>query len=159
MLVCCAAGAACSLPGSGAGTVVIYVNAPFASSPWVGRIGQQGAQLAADEINNRNGVTVAGRSYHIKIRTADHKGSADQALANIREATAGAAGEAGLPLLVSYDGTTGIVDPAVRPNVFRLAPSNQALGGRLGAYLAGKALRLALVSDDSPYGPWVHPAA
>ena len=169
MLVCCAAGAACSLPGSGAGTVVIYVNAPFASSPWVGRIGQQGAQLAADEINNRKGVTVAGRSYHIKIRTADHKGSPDQALTNIRKAaaekavamiddgstvtaTAGAAEKAGLPLLVYYDGTTGIVDPAVRPNVFRLAPSNRALAERLGAYLAGKGLRLALVLDDSPYG-------
>ena len=169
MLVCCAAGAACSLPGSGAGTVVIYVNAPFTSSPWVGRIGQQGAQLAADEINNRTGVTVGGRSYHIKIRMADHKGSADQALANIRRAaaekavaviddgstvtaTAAAAGQAGLPLLVYYDGTTGIVDPAVRPNVFRLAPSNRALAERLGAYLAGKGLRLALVLDDSPYG-------
>ena len=156
--------------------MVIYVHAPFASSPWVGRTGQQGAQLAADEINNGKGVTVAGRSYQIKIRTADHKGSPDQALTNIRKAaaekavaviddgstvtaTAGAAEKAGLPLLVYYDGTTGIVDPAVRPNVFRLAPSNQALGGRLGAYLAGKALRLALVSDDSPYGPWVHPAA
>ena len=88
MLVCCAAGAACSLGGSSAGTVVIYVHAPFASSPWVGRTGQQGAQLAADEINSRNGVTVAGRSYHIKIRTADHKGSPDQALANIRKAAA-----------------------------------------------------------------------
>jgi len=169
VLVCCAAGAACSLPGSGAGTVVIYVNAPFTSSPWVGRIGQQGAQLAADEINNRTGVTVGGRSYHIKIRMADHKGSADQALANIRRAaaekavaviddgstvtaTAAAAGQAGLPLLVYYDGTTGIVDPAVRPNVFRLAPSNRALAERLGAYLAGKGLRLALVLDDSPYG-------
>ncbi|HWD71563.1 MAG TPA: ABC transporter substrate-binding protein, partial [Actinomycetota bacterium] len=109
------------------------------------------------------------RSYHIKIRTADHKGSADQALANIRRAaaekavaviddgstvtaTAGAAGQAGLPLLVYYDGTTGIVDPAVRPNVFRLAPSNRALAERLGAYLAGKVLRLALVRDDRPYG-------
>jgi len=169
VLVCCAAGAACSLPGSDAGTVVIYVNAPFASSPWVGRIGQQGAQLAADEINNRTGVTVGGRSYHIRIRTADHKGSPDQALANIRRAaaekavaviddgstvtaTAGAAGQAGLPLLVYYDGTTGIVDPALRPNVFRLAPSDQALAERLGAYLAGKGLRLALVRDDSPYG-------
>jgi len=169
VLVCCAAGAACSLPGSGAGTVVIYVNAPSASSPWVGRIGQQGAQLAADEINNRTGVTVGGRSYHVRIRTADHKGSPDQALANIRRAaaekavaviddgstvtaTAGAAGQAGLPLLVYYDGTTGVVDPALRPNVFRLAPSNQALAGRLGAYLAGKGLRLALIRDDSPYG-------
>jgi len=147
---------------------MIYVNAPFASSPWVGRTGQQGAQLAADEIN-RTGVTVAGRSYHIKVRTADHKGSADQALTNIRKAaaekavaviddgstvtaTAGAAEKAGLPLLVYYDGTTGIVDPALRPNVFRLAPSNQALAERLGTYLAGKGLRMALVRDDSPYG-------
>jgi ABC-type branched-subunit amino acid transport system substrate-binding protein len=168
-LVCCGAGAACSLPGSGAGSVVIYVNAPFASSRWVGRMGEQGAQLAADQINNRTGVEVGGRSYRIKIRTADHKGSPDQALANVRKAagekavaviddgstvtaTADAARQAGLPLLVYFDGTTGIVDPAARPNVFRLAPSNQALAQRLGAYLAGKGLRLALVHDDSAYG-------
>jgi ABC-type branched-subunit amino acid transport system substrate-binding protein len=169
VLVCGGAGAACSLPGSGAGSVVIYVNAPFASSRWVGRMGQQGAQLAADQINNRTGVEVAGRSYRIKIRTADHKGSPDQALANVRKAagekavaviddgstvtaTADAARQAGLPLLVYFDGTTGIVDPAVRPNVFRLAPSNQALAQRLGTYLAGKGPRLVLVHDDSAYG-------
>ncbi|MEA2503390.1 MAG: branched-chain amino acid transport system substrate-binding protein [Actinomycetota bacterium] len=169
VLVCGGAGAACSLPGSGAGTVVIYVNAPFASSRWVGRMGQQGAQLAADQINNRTGVLVRGKSYRIKIRTADHKGSPDQALANVRKAagekavaviddgstvtaTADAARQAGLPLLVYFDGTTGIVDPAVRPNVFRLAPSNQALARRLGTYLAGKGPRLALVHDDSAYG-------
>ena len=46
----------------------------------------------------------------------------------------------------------GDVDPALRPNVFRLAPSNQALAERLGTYLAGKGLRMALVRDDSPYG-------
>jgi branched-chain amino acid transport system substrate-binding protein len=168
-LVCCGAAAACSLPGSGAGSVVIYVNAPFASSPWVGRIGQQGAQLAADEINNRTGLRVGGRSYRIRIRTTDHRGSADQALADIRRAagekavaviddgstvtaTADTARRAGLPLLVYFDGTTGIVDPSSRPNVFRLAPSNQALAERLGAYLAGKGLRLALVHDGSPSG-------
>jgi ABC-type branched-subunit amino acid transport system substrate-binding protein len=170
VLVCCGAGAACSLlPGSGTGSVVIYVDAPFASSRWVGRVGQQGAQLAADQINNRTGVQVGGRSYRIKIRTADHKGSPDQALANVRKAagekavaviddgstvtaTADAARQAGLPLLVYFDGTTGIIDPAVRPNVFRLAPSNQALAQRLGTYLTGKGLRLALVHDDSAYG-------
>src|SRR6202022_4629596 len=69
VLVCCGAGAACSLlPGSGTGSVVIYVDAPFASSRWVGRMGQQGAQLAADQINNRTGVQVGGKSYRIKIR-------------------------------------------------------------------------------------------
>jgi adhesin HecA-like repeat protein len=169
VLVCCAAGAACSLPGSGAGSVVIYVNAPLASSRWVGRMGQQGAQLAADQINNRTGVVVAGKSYRIKIRTADHNGSGEKALANVRKAaaekavaviddgstvtaTADTARQAGLPLLVYFDGTTGIVDPAARPNVFRLAPSNEALAQRLGTYLAGKGPRLALVHDDSAYG-------
>jgi ABC-type branched-subunit amino acid transport system substrate-binding protein len=149
--------------------VVIYVNAPTAISPWVGRMGLQGAQLAADQINNRTGVVVAGKSYRIKIRTEDNHGDAGQALATIRtavaekavaviddgstvSATADTARQAGLPLLVYFDGTSGIVDPAARPNVFRLAPSNQALAERLGGYLAGKGLRLALVHDDTDYG-------
>ena len=149
--------------------MVIYVDAPFASSAWVGRVGQQGAQVAADQINNRTGVVVAGRSYRIKIRTADNNGSPEQALATIRaaaaekavgviddgstvSATADAARQAGLPLLVYFDGTSGIVDTTSRPNVFRLAPANQALADRLGSYLAAKGTRIVLVSDDSAYG-------
>ncbi len=168
-LVLCGAPAACSLPGSGAGSVVIYVNAPFASSRWVGRAGQQGAQLAADQINNRTGVRVAGQTYRLKIRTADTNGSPSQALANVRKAvaekavaviddgstvtaTAGAAAGAGVPLLVYFDGTTNLVNPAALPNVFRLAPPNDALAGRLAAYLAGKGLRLAVVHDDTADG-------
>ncbi|MEA2532638.1 MAG: Periplasmic binding protein, partial [Actinomycetota bacterium] len=108
VLVCCGAGAACSLPGSGAGTVVIYVNAPFASSRWVGRMGQQGAQLAADQINNRTGVLVRGKSYRIKIRTADNKGSPDQALANVRKA----AGEKAVAVIDDGSTVTATADAA-----------------------------------------------
>src|SRR5438105_6782953 len=163
--------AACGGGGGTAqtGTLLIVVNAPFSVLPFVGNFSLQGAQLAADQINARGGVNVAGSTYMVRIEKLDNQLSPATSLDNVRraiaehavaviddgytvDATHQVAQAAGLPILVDYDGNTAIIDSDKRPNVFRIAPPNDAVAQKLVGYVSGKGLRLAVMHDDSEYG-------
>jgi ABC-type branched-subunit amino acid transport system substrate-binding protein len=164
--------AGCSAGPVGAGAsrqVTIVLNQPTAKLPFVSRFSYQGAVLAAEEINRAGGVKVAGAAYQIRLEQMDNDRSPATSLENVRraiaakavaviddgytaEATYGAAAAAGVPLLVDYDGSTGLIDPTARPGVFRIAPPDDALAARLAGYVAGRERSVALVGDDSDYG-------
>lgn len=148
--------------------LVIYVNAPFTGTPFVGETIAQGAELGARVVNDR-GLNVGGEPYLLQIRRVDNRLSPRSAVANVRRAVdAGAvavvdegtgvnaswriAEEADLPIGITFQGGVGLVDPKERPNVFRIAPSDHGLAFRLAEYLIPKRVRLALLVDDSGYG-------
>ena len=51
-----------------------------------------------------------------------------------------------------FDGGTGLVDPAKRPNVFRIAPTDHGIAFRFAEYLIPKKLKIAFLTDDTGYG-------
>ncbi len=160
----------CRGSSAGAGpSVTIVVNVPVGALPYVARFSEQGAQLAADRVNAAGGVKVGGKSYSIKLEVLDNQNSPSSSLDNIRRAAADkavaiiddgytvdatyqAAAQAGLPILVDYDGNATLIDTDKRPNVFRIAPPDDAVAAKLTGYVAGKGLKLALLHDDSEYG-------
>jgi ABC-type branched-subunit amino acid transport system substrate-binding protein len=148
--------------------LVIYVNAPFSRTPFVGETMAQGAELGAQLVNG-TGVNVGGQSYALRIKRVDNRLSPQSAVANVRRAVADdavavvdegtgvdaswrIAADADLPLCVTYQGGIGLVDPERRPNVFRIAPSDHGLAFRLAEYMIPKGLKIALLVDDSTYG-------
>ena len=148
--------------------LVIYVNAPFSGTPFVGETIAQGAELGARHVNDR-GLNVGGRPYRLTIERADNQLSPQAAVANVREAVADdsvavvdegtgvnaswvIADEADVPLGITFQGGIGLVDPETRPNVFRIAPNDHGLAFRLAEYLIPKGVKLALLVDDSGYG-------
>jgi ABC-type branched-subunit amino acid transport system substrate-binding protein len=166
-LTACATGP--STPKATGTTAVIVVNAPFASLPSVAHPIERGVRLAVEQINAAGGVAVKAGRVRLKVQLADDQSSPGVAAANIRHAAdIGAvavvaegtgvdagwqdANRAGLPVGITYDGDEDLVDPATRPNVFRVAPTNRGASFRLAEYLVPKGLRLALLHDDSPYG-------
>jgi ABC-type branched-subunit amino acid transport system substrate-binding protein len=149
--------------------VTIVLNTPSAKLPYVAQFTQQGARLAADEVNKAGGIKVGGKTYGIKLESLDNDLSPSKSLDNIKkavsdkaiaviddgytvDATYQAALAAGLPILVDYDTNAQLIDPDKRPNVYRIAPADDAMAEHLAAYLADKGLKLALVHDDSEYG-------
>src|SRR4029079_16581975 len=46
----------------------------------------------------------------------------------------------------------GLVDPAKRPNVFRIAPTDHGVAFRFAEYLIPKKLKVAFLTDDTGYG-------
>ena len=67
------------------GSLTIVVNAPFSRTPYLGRTIEDGARLAAREVNV-NGVRIGGTTYSLRIRTADSALSPATAVANVRRA-------------------------------------------------------------------------
>jgi len=57
-----------------------------------------------------------------------------------------------VPICLTYQGGTELVNPKTRPNVFRIAPTDHGLAFRLAEYLVPKGLKIALLTDDSDYG-------
>jgi ABC-type branched-subunit amino acid transport system substrate-binding protein len=160
-----------ALPGCAAGAgpaedeVLLVVSAPVTTEPWIGRFAENGARLAAAELNEEGGV--AGRP--VRVEVLDHAGSPQRAVANARTAVAQGAtalitdgvgavaladvtDPAGLPVFVVFEGGASVVDPQVRPSVFRLAPANAPMSRRLADYVSEKADEVALLSDSSSYG-------
>jgi branched-chain amino acid transport system substrate-binding protein len=148
--------------------LLIYVNAPFSGTPFVGETIARGAELGARVVNDR-GLNVGGESYVLKIKRADNRLSPQSAVANVRravdddavavvdegtgvDASWRIAADASLPLGITYQGGIGLVDPESRPNVFRIAPNDHGLAFRLAEYLIPKQLKIALLVDDSGYG-------
>ena len=46
------------------------------------------------------------------------------------------ADRAHIPISIVFDGGTGLVDPAKRPNVFRIAPTDHGIAFRFAEYLS-----------------------
>jgi branched-chain amino acid transport system substrate-binding protein len=148
--------------------LTIAVNAPFSRSPYLGRTIENGARLAAGEVN-ANGIRIGGKTYELRVTTMDTALSPARAVANMRRAVGqhaiavvdeGTGIDAswriangdGMPVGVVFEGGRQIVDPVTRPNVFRIAPSDHGIAFRLAEYLIPKGLKLALLHDDSDYG-------
>jgi branched-chain amino acid transport system substrate-binding protein len=130
---------------------------------------KQGVELAASNLNGGGGLRVGSRSYRLRVKLYDNHLSARRAVENTRRALdAGAlavvtdgtgidatwqlARRDDVPVCITYDGGTGLVDASERPNVFRIAPTNRGIAFRLAEYLIPKKLKVALLGDDSAYG-------
>jgi ABC-type branched-subunit amino acid transport system substrate-binding protein len=148
--------------------LTIVVNAPFSRSPYLGRTIENGARLAASEVN-AGGIPIAGTTYDLRVVTMDTALSPARAVVNMRRAVAKhavavvdegtgidaswrVARGAGMPVGVVFEGGRQIIDPETRPNVFRIAPTDHGVAFRLAEYLVPKGLKLALLHDDSDYG-------
>ena len=136
---------------------LVLVSAPVSSAPWIGSAVERGARLAAQQLGD------------VRVEVRDNRGSPQQVVAHAREAVdLGAAAmvtdgvgavavaevsdPAALPVFVVFEGGASLVDPAERPTVFRLAPSNTAMSRRLAAYLSEQAGTVSVLGDDSSYG-------
>src|SRR4051794_414499 len=148
--------------------LVVAANAPFSRTPYLGRAIEDGARLAAREVN-ANGIRVGGKTYDLKVETLDSGLSPARAVSNLRravgrhavaivdegtgiEASWRIARASGTPVGVVFEGGKQVVDPAARPNVFRVAPTDHGVAFRLAEYLIPKGLHVALLHDDSEYG-------
>jgi ABC-type branched-subunit amino acid transport system substrate-binding protein len=146
-------------------TIKIAVNAPFSRTPYVGQTIADGAELAASKAS----VEVDGVRYRFRIKRYDTGLSPRTAVRNVRKAIADGAvaivdegtgvdaswkiaRDADIPLAITYQGGEGLIDPAKRPNVFRIAPTDHGMSYRLAEYVIPKKLKVALITDDSSYG-------
>ena len=156
---------ACAGAPATAGEALFVVSAPLTSQPWVGRFVERGARLAAAELNASGGID--GRT--VRIEVLDNAGSPQRAAANARTAVSRGAlalvtdgvgalavaevsEPADLPVFVVFEGGASIVDPAVRPTVFRLAPANASMSRRLADYVSERAEKVGLLADGTSYG-------
>lgn len=151
---------------SGQKTLTIVVNAPFSKSPYVGETIARGVELGATVSNP---VDTTEATYRIRVKRLDNALSPRKAIANVREAVADGAvaivdegtgvdaswriaENAKIPIGITYQGGVGLVDPATRPNVFRIAPTDRGIAFRLAEYLIPKRPNVAILTDDSGYG-------
>jgi branched-chain amino acid transport system substrate-binding protein len=159
---------ACGGKQHGTKHLLIVVNAPFSSTPYLGRAIENGTRLAAGQVNTI-GVGVGDEHYSLTVRTMDTGLSPARAVANVRRAVSEgaiavvdegtgvdaswriAAGR-GVPICIVFAGGRSLVDAATRPNVFRIAPTDHGIAFRLAEYLIPKRLKVALLHDDSDYG-------
>ena len=161
-----AAGCGGSDDSSSVRTLTIAVNAPFSTSPYIGETIAHGAELGAEVVGT---VRTDDGSFRFRIRRLDNALSPRQAVANVRQAVADGAvaivdegtgvdaswriaRDAYIPICITYQGGTGLVDPDTRPNVFRIAPTDRGVAFRFAEYLIPKGLRVAMLTDDSGYG-------
>ena len=150
------------------GTITIVVDAPFSRSPYIGDTIANGVRLAADQLNAQ-GISAGGKPYRIRVVRLDNGLSPARAVTDTRQAlrrhavailtdgtgvdaTWRLANQKHLPLCITYQGGTGLVDPKARPNVFRIAPTDHGLAFRLAEYMVPKSLKIAQLTDDSDYG-------
>ena len=168
VLILLALAAGCGGSSSGKGTITIVVDAPFSRSPYIGDTVANGVRLAADQLNAQ-GLSVGGKAYRVRVVRLDNALSPGRAVANSRDAlrrhavaivtdgtgvdaTWRLANEQHVPICITYQGGTGLVDPKARPNVFRIAPTDHGLAFRLAEYMVPKRFKIALLTDDSDYG-------
>ena len=163
-----AAGCGKSSRASG-GKIVIAVDVPVTGSSYVAQTIRHGVALAANNLNSGGGIIVGTHTYRLAVKLYDNHLSARQAVEDTRRALdAGAvaivtdgtgvdatwqlADRDHVPICITYDGGTGLVDAAKRPNVFRIAPTNHGIAFRFAEYLIPKGLKVGLLHDDSAYG-------
>jgi len=148
--------------------LLVVVNAPFSSTPYLGRAIENGTRLAAGQVNTI-GIRVGSDRYSLTVRTMDTGLSPARAVANVRRAVSDGAiaivdegtgvdaswriaARRKIPICVVFAGGRSLVDAATRPNVFRIAPTDHGIAFRLAEYLIPKRLEIALLHDDSDYG-------
>ncbi len=152
------------------GKIVIAVDVPVTGDPYIAETIKHGVQLAASNLTSTSGgILIGSKSYGLQVKLYDNHGSARQAVEDTRSALgAGAvaivtdgtgvdatwqlAQQKGVSIGIGYDGASGLVDPAGRPNVFRIAPTNHGIAFRYAEYLIPKGLKIGLLHDDSAYG-------
>ena len=151
------------------GRVVIAVDVPVTGSPYVAQTIRHGVELAANNLDAGGGIVVGSRNYRVVVKLYDNHLSARQAVDDTRralgadavaivtdgtglDATWELAERDHVPICITYDGGTGLVDAEERPNVFRVAPTNHGIAFRYAEYLIPKGLRVGLLHDDSAYG-------
>ena len=163
--------ASCSSPGkkAAAADAVVVVNAPFAAQPFTATAMARGTELAVDELNAAGGVVAGGTKVKLRVERLDNGLSPATAAANMAraatlkavavvdegtgiEASAPVAQRAGIPVGIVVQGGIDLVDRSTRPSVFRIAPTDRGIAFRFAEYLVPKALRVAIVHDDSAYG-------
>jgi len=149
-------------------TLLVVVNAPFTRTPYLGHAIENGVRLAAAE-QNGHGIPVGDTTYDLRVQTLDSALSPAQAVANMRkavdehaiavvdegtgvDASWRIAAKAGIPIGIVFEGGKELVNPATRPNVFRIAPTDHGVAFRLAEYLIPKKLSIGLLHDDSDYG-------
>ena len=164
-----AAGCGNSSSSGDLGRLTVVVDVPVTGSPYVAQTIRQGVELATTNLNAGGGVRAGEKSYRLDVKLYDNHLSARQAVENTRRAldanaiaivTDGTGVNAtwqiaerdGVPICITYDGGSGLVDAETRPNVFRIAPTNHGIAFRYAEYLIPKKLKIALLSDDSAYG-------
>ena len=170
LLLLVALGAGCGgSSGSEPKTLTIAVNASFSKTPYVGETMANGAKLAVLELPDQGTLRAGGNDYRLKVVKYDTGGSPVTAVTNVRKAVAAdaiaildegtgvdasweIANKAHIPIGIVYQGGRTLVDPATRPNVFRIAPSDHGIAFRLAEYVIPKGLKVALLHDDSGYG-------
>jgi ABC-type branched-subunit amino acid transport system substrate-binding protein len=148
--------------------LLVVVNAPFSSTPYLGRAIENGTRLAAAQ-QNTIGIPVGDDHYSLTVRAMDTGLSPARAVANVRRAVSDGAiaivdegtgvdaswrvaAREGVPICVVFAGGQSLVDAATRPNVFRIAPTDHGIAFRLAEYLIPQHLKVALLHDDSDYG-------
>jgi branched-chain amino acid transport system substrate-binding protein len=168
-VVLAAAAAGCGGSGSNSKTLTIVVNASFSKTPYVAETIANGAKLGVLELPGGGTLTAGDTDYTIKVVKYDTGGSPVTAVANVRRAVGTdalaildegtgvdaswpIANKAHIPIGIVYQGGVGLVDPAKRPNVFRIAPTDHGVAFRLAEHLIPKGLNIALLHDDSGYG-------
>jgi ABC-type branched-subunit amino acid transport system substrate-binding protein len=161
--------AACGGSSNGQKSVVIVVGAPFTVTPYVGQTIYGGVELAAKTLNQNGGIQTKDGVYHVNVEKLDNGLSSEKAVENMRQAVADhavgvvdegtgidaswkTAEQANLPVGIVYQGGIGLVDPAARPNVFRIAPTDRGMAFRLAEYMVPKHLKIAILTDQSDYG-------
>jgi ABC-type branched-subunit amino acid transport system substrate-binding protein len=164
-----ATGCGKSSSSSDLGHLTVAVDVPVTGSPYVAQTIRQGVELATSNLNAGGGVRAGEKSYRLDVKLYDNHLSARQAVENTRraldvnavaivtdgtgvDATRQLAERDGVPICITYDGGSGLVDAETRPNVFRIAPTNHGIAFRYAEYLVPKKLKVALLSDDSAYG-------
>jgi ABC-type branched-subunit amino acid transport system substrate-binding protein len=171
-LALCAAGCGGGAGGSSteaATPLTIVVNAPFTGAPGVAEGIANGVDLAVQARTQGGVFTAGGHRYRIRVSKLDDRLSPLQAARNVRkaidehalavvdegtgvDASWSAANAAHLPVGIVYQGGQALIDPAGRPNVFRIAPTDRGLAYRLGEYLAPRHAKVAFLVDDTAYG-------
>ena len=164
-LVVLLAGCGSSEQSSQPRELMIAVDAPFSRDSYLGTTIENGVRLAS-----ANALLSTGRDdYRIRVVRYDNAHSASRAVADVRRAVARHAAaivsdgtgidaawkladRAHIPIAVVFDGGTGLVDPAKRPNVFRIAPTDHGIAFRFAEYLIPKKLKVAFLTDDTGYG-------
>jgi branched-chain amino acid transport system substrate-binding protein len=148
--------------------LLVVVNAPFSSTPYLGRAIANGTKLAAGQVNSI-GIQIGDARYALKVRTMDTGLSPARAVANVRRAVSDGAiaivdegtgvnaswriaARDGVPICIVFAGGQSLVNAQTRPNVFRIAPTDHGIAFRLAEYLVPKHVRVALLHDDSDYG-------
>jgi ABC-type branched-subunit amino acid transport system substrate-binding protein len=164
-----AAGCGKSSGSSDLGHVTVAVDVPVTGSPYIAQTIRQGLELATSNLNAGGGVRAGEKSYRLDVKLYDNHLSARQAVEDTRraldantvaivtdgtgvDATWQIAEREGVPICITYDGGSGLVDAEMRPNLFRIAPTNHGIAFRYAEYLVPKKLKVALLSDDSAYG-------